>query len=124
MLIPFPAPLSVLKRTWESVANIERERGTDAFEKYRVETLDISSAFDRIVSLSKNSQSPMAFAPFGPKTTSVAMCLYSIQRDSAVYYPQPTVYHPEYSKGIRNNAPESAVQAYWVKHDGYNFYTV
>lgn len=122
MLIPFPAPLAVLKRTWESVSNIERDHDSEAFKKYRVETLDMSAAFDRIKSLATNSNQPTAFAPFGPKPTSAAMCLYAMQSESAVYYPQPTVYHPEYSIGIRGNNPESAVSAYWIKHEGENLY--
>lgn len=124
LLIPFPAPLAVLKRTWESVSNIEREKGNNLFDKYRVETRDMSAAFDQIDSLANNAQYPPAFAPFGPKPTSAAMCLYASQKDSAVYYPQPTVYHPEYSLGIRNNDPASAVSAYWVKHEGENLYSL
>lgn len=124
MLIPFPAPLSALKRTWESIANIERERDNSPFEKYRIGTLDMSSAFDRIVSLASTSQTPTAFAPFGPKPTAAAMCLYAIQKQSAVYYPQPTVYRPDYSRGIRNDDPASAVSAYWIKHERENLYEI
>lgn len=124
ILIPFPAPLAVLRRTWESVANLERDQSDNRFEKFRVETLDMSAAFDRILSLAGNPERSLAFAPFGPKPTSAAMCLYAIQKGSSVHYPQPTVYHPEYSKGIRNNDPASAVSAYWVKHEGENLYSV
>ncbi len=122
LLIPFPGPLGVLKRTWESIANLEREHSSSRFEKFRVETLDMSAAFDRIRSLAGNQGKPIAFAPFGPKPTSAAMCLYAIQKDSSVHYPQPTVYHPEYSKGIRNGDPGSAISAYWIKHDGESLY--
>ena len=124
MLIPFPAPLSVLKRTWESVSNIESERGNESFDKIRVETRDMSTAFDQITALASRGQYPAAFAPFGPKPTSAAMCIYACQKESAVYYPQPTVYHPHYTVGIRNNNPPSAVTAYWVKHDGENLYSI
>ncbi len=124
LLIPFPAPLSALRRTWESVANLERDHNDGRFEKFRVETLDMSAAFDRIRQLAGNPEKPLAFAPFGPKPTSAAMCLYAMQRGSSVHYPQPTVYHPEYSRGIRNNDPAAAVSAYWVKHEGENLYAV
>lgn len=124
MLIPFPAPLSVLKRTWESVSNMERDQDGARFEKYRIDTLDMSTAFNYIEQLTSNSQNSTAFAPFGPKPISVAMCLYAMQTDSAVYYPQPTVYHPEYSLGIRNDDPNSAVTAYWVKYEGENLYEI
>lgn len=124
ILIPFPAPLAALRRTWKSVADLEQGYVGDRFEKYRVDTLDMSAAFDRIRSLAGNPQKNLAFAPFGPKPTSAAMCLYAIQNNSSVHYPQPTVYHPEYSIGIRNNDPVSAVSAYWIKHEGEFLYDV
>jgi hypothetical protein len=127
LLIPFPAALAILRRTWESVAKLEGgqlECGNPRFEKLRVDPLDMSSAFDRIVSLARGTQKVTAFAPFGPKPTSAAMCLFASAKGSPVYYPQPTVYHPSYAMGIRENDPEKAVTAYWVKHDGQNLYTV
>lgn len=129
LLIPFPAPLGILRRTWESVARLEGgplESGeaNPRFEKYRVDTLDMSSTFDRIVSLSRDSRKPIAFAPFGPKPTSAAMCLYAVAKGSAVYYPQPTVYNPNYAIGIRHDDPASAVNAYWIRHEGEDLYAV
>jgi hypothetical protein len=124
ILVPFPAPLAVLRRTWESVANLERDHSEIRFEKVRVEPLDMSATFDRIRSLAGNPEKSLAFAPFGPKPMSAAMCLYAMQRDSSVHYPQPTVYNPDYSKGIKNNNPSDAITAYWVKHEGENLYSV
>lgn len=124
VMIPFPSSLSVQRRTWESVANLESDKDSSRFKKYREDTLNLSAAFDRIVSISNNPEFKTAFAPFGPKTFSAAMCLYAMQTDSAVYYPQPTVYHPEYSIGIKNNDPNNAINAYWIKHDGRNLYAV
>lgn len=123
LLIPFPAPLSALRRTWESVANLEHGRD-GRFEKFRVETLDMSAAFDRIRSIAGMPEKSLAFAPFGPKPISAAMCLYSMQRGSSVHYPQPTLYHPEYSRGILKNNPSEAISAYWVKHAGENLYVI
>lgn len=124
ILIPFPAPLAVLRRTWQSVANLEQGYSDGRFDKYRVETLDMSAAFDRVLSLAGEPPKTVAFAPFGPKPTSTAMCLYAIQRNSSVHYAQPTVYHPDYTKGIRNNDSSNAVSAYWIKHEGENLYAV
>lgn len=124
ILIPFPAPLTALRRTWKSVADLEQAHSDDRFDKYRVDTLDMSAAFDRINSLAGNPPRSLAFAPFGPKPTSVAMCLYALQRDASVHYPQPTVYHPDYSKGICNNDSTKAVSAYWIKHEGEFLYSV
>lgn len=124
LLVPFPAPLAVLRRTWESIATLERDHKEGRFEKYRVESLDMSGAFDRIQSLAGTPAKSLAFAPFGPKPTAAAMCLYAIQKDSSVHYPQPTVYHPEYSTGIRHNDPKAAVSSYWVKHEGENLFAL
>jgi hypothetical protein len=122
LLIPFPAPLASLRRTWEAIANLEQGQTDDRFEKYRVDTLNLSDAFDRIVSIASGSVRPTAFAPFGPKPASAAICLYAMQTDSPVYYQQPTVYNPNYSRGIHNNDPECAINAYWIKHNGTNLY--
>lgn len=127
LLIPFPAPLAVMRRTWKSVSDLEQayEDGRfkeGRFAKHRVDTIDMSAAFDRIRSLAGASRRELAFAPFGPKPTSAAMCLYAMQRDSAVHYPQPTVYHPDYSLGIRGGDALTATSAYWVKHDGELLY--
>lgn len=124
ILIPFPAPLATLRRTWEAVAELEQGHSDGRFDKFRADTRDMSAAFDRIRSLAGDPPKPLAFAPFGPKPTSAAMCLYALQRDSSVHYPQPTVYHPEYSRGIRNNDPTNAVSAYWIKHEGEFLYEV
>jgi len=125
ILIPFPASLSVLRRTWESVANLERAHTNNRFSKYRVETFNLSAAFDQICSLAQGAAgNAIAFAPFGPKPTSAAMCLYASSQEASVHYPQPLIYNPDYSKGILDNDPEKAVNAYWIKHKGTNFYSV
>lgn len=124
VLIPFPAPLSALRRTWSSVANLEQGILDGRFAKFRVDTLDLSAAFDRIVSLGMNPARELAFAPFGPKPTSVAMCLYALQKESSVHYAQPTVYHPDYSCGVKNSDPETAISAYWIKHEGEFLYSI
>lgn len=122
ILIPFPAPLAALRRTWQSVAELEQRQSDNRFDKYRVDTLDMSAAFDRIISLDGHPPKHLAFAPFGPKPISAAMCLYALQRNSSVHYAQPTIYHPEYSKGIRNNDPSNAICAYWIKYEGEFLY--
>lgn len=124
LLIPFPAALPIVKRTWESVSNIERGQDRSRFVKHRIDTLDLSSSFDLIVSIAESSEDTTAFAPFGPKTFSAAMCLYSILKNSPVYYPQPTVYNPNYSVGIKGGDTKEAITAYWIKHDGFNLYSL
>jgi hypothetical protein len=123
LLVPFPAPLAVLRRTWKSVADLEQDHSDGRFDKFRVDTLDVAAAFDRIKSLEGTPPRELAFAPFGPKPTSVAMCLYAMQKNSSVHYPQPTIYHPDYSKGIGNDGSSKAISAYWIKHEGEFLYS-
>jgi len=122
MLIPFPAPLSILRRTWDSVCYLESKSAPGKFQNYRLNTADMSGAFQRITQLASETKMKPAFAPFGPKPTSAAMCLYAAKHDCSVYYPQPRVYHPDYSRGIREVDGKPAVFAYWIKHDGKKLY--
>lgn len=124
MLIPFPSPVSVLRRAWDAVFCLESKRSPEKFEHYRVGSIDLNGTFERIVSLARNASARLAFAPFGPKPISAAMCLYASQSQSAVYYPQPRVYHPEYSKGVGEVDGKRAVYAYWIKHRGQNLYAL
>jgi hypothetical protein len=116
ILIPFPASLSALRRSWDTVLKMNYQRPSAKFENFRVHAHDMSAAFDRIVSLSSGSVGYPAFGPFGPKPMSAAMCLYALQRNSTVYYPQPTAYDPDYSKGT------NAVLGYWIKYKGERLY--
>jgi len=124
LFIPFPASLDNLRRTWASIAALNSRQTPNRFDEYRVDPCDVSAAFDRINMIAGESDRHLAFAPFGPKPISVAMCLYAIQKGSSVHYPQPTVYHPEYTRGVRGNDPARAVHAYWIKHGGKNLYAI
>ncbi|MDD2708615.1 MAG: hypothetical protein PHV34_11455 [Verrucomicrobiae bacterium] len=124
LLIPFPSPVSMLRRAWESVYRLESARERGKFQHYRVGTVDLCAAFDRIYRLSRECSSKLAFAPFGPKPISAAMCLFALQQDCAVHYPQPRVYNPKYSEGVGSLEGKPSVYAYWIKHDGQNFYKV
>ena len=124
MLIPFPAPLSVLRRAWESVFCLESQRLPEKFEHHRVETADLPGAFERIISLARDPSVKPAFAPFGPKPISAAICLYAAKCKCAVYYPQPRIYHPDYSQGVGQVDGRPAVFAYWIKHAGNRLYEI
>ena len=121
LLIPFPAPPSAVRRSWESVFKLQSGRNSDKFVKHRVDANDLAGAFDRICSLGRDFDA-VAFAPFGPKPISAAMCLYAEQRNSAVHYPQPHGYNPNYSLGVATVDGKPFVNAYWVKHDGESLY--
>jgi hypothetical protein len=124
MLIPFPAPLSILRRTWDSVCSLESKSEPGKFQNFRIEPSDLAGAFQRISQLASEAKMKPTFAPFGPKPLSAAMCLYASRHRCPVYYPQPRVYHPDYSQGVREVDGKPAVIAYWIKHESTKLYGI
>jgi len=126
MLIPFPAEQwSSVRRSWESARSIDEslQIGNDeAFARYaepcrRVGAYDSAGAFEILLGLTNCGEQPAALAPLGPKPISLAFCLLAAQSEShPVYYAQPRTYAVDYSTGCKST------HAYWIKHDGENFY--
>ena len=109
LLIPFPAmPWKSVARSWESARVIEEGlqiegktgRGRERLAYHRVGALDMPSAFDMLLGLTRDGKLPTALAPLGPKPISVAMCiLASLSPTFPVYYAQPKSYAIDYSSG-------------------------
>ncbi len=120
LLFPFPAPLSAVKRAWEFVRNIEKGRSREGgnLELVRVEAKNPSDSFDSLCTLSNQGQRKIELAPFGPKTVSVAMCIFATLTESEVFYTQPKKYASDYSTGV------SEVFAYAIKLNGHSFYSL
>jgi len=120
LLLPFPAPLSSVRRAWEFVRNIEKGRSKEGenLEVIRVEAKNPSDTFDSLCTLSNQGKREIELAPFGPKTVSVAMCIYATLTESEVFYTQPKRYAPDYSTGV------SEVFAYAIKLNGHRFYSL
>ncbi len=66
----------------------------------RVDAHDVSGCFDHISAVAGENFERSVFTPFGPKSHSLAMCLFASKFDCDVYYSQPTHYYPDYSKCI------------------------
>jgi hypothetical protein len=123
LLIPFPAAPSSVRRSWQALYNIRAgPRDPLKFTTHRIGAADISGTFDLIKRLAASHAEPASFAPFGPKPMSAAMCLYATQNNSAVYYPQPRYYNPDYSVEVACVHGKRLVYAYWIKHDGTSLY--
>ena len=122
LLFPFPAPPQSVRRAWNFVQTLQKGRASNTFDLFRADVKDVSDAFERLKSLTDNGQRRAALAPFGPKTISVAMCLFATLAGSEVFYTQPKVYHPEYSKGVSlmNGKPE--IYGYWIRMGGRTLY--
>jgi hypothetical protein len=122
-LLPFPAPISAIHRSWALMSKLVRGRKDFEYEIHRANSIDVSAAFDRLQSLTRNGQKPCQLAPFGPKPISVAMCIHASLYNSAVYYTQPSVYHPDYAQGISLIGDVPETYAYCLKLDGRCLYT-
>jgi hypothetical protein len=113
-LFPFPPGPPYYQRTWDFVNQIEASTRVDSRQIYRLDSKAVPSIFDKIKSIARDKK--VILAPYGPKTMSLAMCLYGIINDSAVYYTQPTSYNPNYSNGC------GVSHAYLIKLDGDSLY--
>lgn len=124
LLLPFPASPPAFKRSWDLLRRLCKLRQGDLFETHRVDSKDVGDTFNRIVALSRNKTLSVDLAPFGPKPTSIGMCLFGVYTDSRVYYTQPGVYHPDYSRGVSllNGNPE--VYAYCLRLGGRDLYSI
>jgi hypothetical protein len=102
LIFPFSSDPGSVSRGWDFVRRIEANMTLkDDRQVARIDTHDLSACFDRLKSITRNGSSPTVFAPYGPKTHSMAMCLQAINMGAEVYYTHPTFYHPEYSTGVR-----------------------
>ncbi len=128
VLIPFPAqPWHLIRRSWDSAREIEealdadQNQGLSAVKPsfHQVGALDTSTAFEKLLTLTRNAETPATLAPLGPKPLSVAMCILASQSDRyPVYYAQPRTYALDYSVGCETT------YAYWIKHQGVNLYAM
>lgn len=102
-LFPFPPGPPNYQRTWEFMRKIEKSFNLKENDRIiKLDANNLADAFDYIVHESGNGQKEVIFAPYGPKPISLAMCLYAIKYNSAVYYTQPHYYNPNYSVGIKS----------------------
>jgi hypothetical protein len=124
LLFPFPASPKGYRTSWEFIRNMQKNLPDSAKDPLRVSALDVSDVFDHIVNETGKGKKRAIFAPYGPKPMSLAMCIYASLAGSTVSYSQPTVYHPNYSTGIKfkNGVPET--YAYLLRIDGKDFYSL
>ncbi|NOS99821.1 MAG: hypothetical protein HOP29_04260 [Phycisphaerales bacterium] len=123
LLLPFPAPPEAYRRSLELARRLQRNRA-DVFTTYWTDAKEVGDAFDRIVSLTTTTggRKRVILAPFGPKPISVAMCIFATLTESQVFYTQPSVYHPEYSRGVGQVGDLPAVWAYCLRLSGREYY--
>lgn len=118
IFLPFPPGPPTLTRSWRFLIQLMTGISVGPDDIKRIEAYDVSDVFDHIRECTGKGKSPSVLAPFGPKSMSLAMCLYAISSQSVVYYTQPRVYHPRYSVGIKR------IDAYCLRINGSDLYTL
>lgn len=125
LFFPFPATPSTYFKTWDFVRQIEASLTLDINRQLsRINGMDPSDTFDHICFLSEKAAKNALLAPYGPKPMSLGMAIYATLTGSPVYYTQPRVYHPNYSKGISHKNSRPEIYAYCLRLDGKNLYSV
>jgi hypothetical protein len=134
LLFPFPPGPPGFARNWMFVKDIEDNttvRGIEPPDRIHINMYDCPQIFRAIQEMTTSDNRSSALAPYGPKTMSLAMCLFAIASAAAglpatpVYYAQPRRYAPDYSTGIRlTPGGIRDVQAYCVKLLGQNLYAL
>lgn len=100
IILPFPAPIETVRRQWETLREImENDPGN-----LRSANVAVIAAWDTefVYNILDNwgTDTNLILAPFGPKTHTLAMALFAIKQDASLWYTQPKVYHPDYTRGI------------------------
>ncbi len=124
LLFPFPPGPPHFQRNWRFLLDLERNVPSVSVSPIRVEAYNVPDAFDRLSEITSGGARKAALAPYGPKPISLSMCLYARTTNTPVFYTQPRLYHPEYSKGLARKNGEPVVFAYLVRINGNDLYSL
>lgn len=125
VMMPLPAPPPYFSRNWDFYRQFSEAAADPAVSMVGVSHVDVPAIFRRLTALGRKSPGPVRLAPYGPKSVSLAMCLYALAvgRDkAAVIYTQPKFYSPDYSSGFREDDQGIVSYAYPVKLAGRPVY--
>ena len=126
LLFPFPTPPDRIRKNWEFARDLF-PNPTASLEFRHVDGLNVPDVFDVLSTIGAGGQTQLTLAPYGPKPISLAMALYAGRHDAgqnatAVYYTQPTAYHPQYSTGVRMIGGQAGIHCYAIKRLGQFLY--
>ncbi len=132
-LFPFPPGPPNFYRNWHFLRTLEAEvenRARVAEDRWHVHMYDVPNAFDALAKVTRGGDQSCALAPFGPKTLSLAMCLFALAADRAgkepvhVFYTQPQRYASDYTTGIGQTDGAPDIKAYCLRINGRDLYTL
>ena len=131
LIFPFPPGPPGHRRNWMFVKQIEeltKNESIDPPDRVHIHMYDCPQVFDALVKMTRNGEDSSLLAPYGPKTVSLAMCLFSLAAAAGgrtrvpVFYAQPRRYALDYTTGVnrRGNVPD--VTGYCLRIRGRNLY--
>ena len=132
-LFPFPPGPPNYYRNWNFLRSLENEmenRNLKTIDRWQVHTYDLPNTFDALCRVTQNGCRTSAMAPFGPKTQSLAMCLFALAAEDVdqapvhIYYTQPRRYAIDYSNGVAEIDNKPDIKAYCIKVNGRKLYTI
>jgi hypothetical protein len=131
LIFPFPPGPPGHRRNWMFVKQIEELTEKDVIDppaRVHIHMYDCPQVFDALVEMTRNGQDSAALAPYGPKTVSLAMCLYSLAAAARgrtrvpVFYAQPMRYALNYTTGIARRGDLPEITGYCLRLRGRNLY--
>jgi len=133
LIFPFPPGPPGHHRNWMFVKHIEEltsKNQIDPPDLVHIHMYDCSQIFDALCEMTDGGTISSAMAPYGPKTVSLAMCLFALAVEAAnlpavpVYYAQPLRYALDYTSNaaMRGDAPDAV--GYCLRLAGRDLYRV
>lgn len=127
LLFPFPPGPPSYQRNWRFVLDTFEFDGTRDANIFRIDGLDVSETYNRLLSLTSNGTTNVWLAPFGSKPMSLAMAIFGVYHGAPVYYTQPSLYRPDYSIGVatitqNNGMQKEACYAYPLRLNSRDLY--
>lgn len=131
LIFPFPAGPTGQQRNWLFVKEIEdlteREQLSPA-DRVHISMHDCPQLFTALCEFTDSGRRTTAIAPYGPKTVSLAMCLFAIAANAAggprvpVFYSQPYRYALNYSIGVGMHGTAPNTVGYCLRLHGRDLY--
>lgn len=133
LIFPFPPGPPGHQRNWMFVKHIEEltsKNQIDPPDRVHIHMYDCPQIFDALCEMTDGGIISSAIAPYGPKTVSLAMCLFALAAEAAelppvpVYYAQPLRYALDYTAdaAMRGDVPD--IIGYCLRLAGRDLYRV
>ena len=133
LIFPFPPGPPGHRRNWMFVKEIEELTQNEQIgppDRVQIDMYDCPQVFEALCAMTDDGHQTAAIAPYGPKTVSLAMCLFALAVAAVgrprvpVYYAQPLRYALDYTSGVRMCGDVPDITGYCLRLGGRDLYTL